>query len=173
MTLSPRMRLAGWIGIGVLSGGLITGIAIGSATAASPSPTPRPYGYGQPGPRMPPLGPMHRFGERPGAGLGPLDGDVLHGEATVKLPDGSTEVVVRQSGDITDITDTTINVTSSDGFEASYAVDKFTRISLDGADGALSSLKKGDTVHVGGTKKGSTNHADSVFEGTGMEHRVR
>jgi hypothetical protein len=115
---------------------------------------------------------MHRFSGRPGAGLGPLHGDVLHGEATVKAPDGSTKVVVTQAGDITDITDTTITVKSSDGFVATYTIDKDTRISLNGTDGALSGLKKGDPVHVGGTKSGSAEHAASVFEGTWMEHGV-
>ena len=166
MTLSPRMRLAGWVGVGVLSGGLITGIAIGSATAASPSPSPSPYGYGQAGPGMPPDGPMHAFGGRMRGPLGgPMDGDVLHGEATVKAPDGSTKVVVTQSGDITDISGTAITVKSSDGYVATYTVDKDTRISLNGTDGTASSLKKGDTVHVVGTQSGSTNHADAVLDG--------
>jgi hypothetical protein len=167
-----NIRLLGWIGLGVVSGGLITGIAIGSATAASPSPSPSPYGYQQPGPRIPGLPGMpgrgrmmHRFGEGPGDGFGPLGGDVLHSEATVKEPDGTTKVVVTQSGDITDITDSTVTVKSSDGFLATYTIDKNTRIALNGTDGALSSLKKGDTVHVAGTKSGATNHADAVDDG--------
>ena len=172
-----QMRLLGWIGLGVVGGGLITGIAIGSATAASPSP--KPYGYQQPGPGLPgPGGMMHRFGGRmrgmapdlmgPGDAFGGPGGDVLHSEATVKDQDGTTKVVVTQSGDITDVTDSTITVKSSDGFVASYTVDKNTRISLngtDGTDGTASSLKKGDTVHVVGTKSGSTTHAEAVFDG--------
>lgn len=175
MTLSPRMRLFGWIALGVLGGGLVTGIAIGSATAASPSPTPSPYAYGQPGPGMP-GGPLHRLRDRlegllpdlpmgPGGGAGLLGGRVLHGEATVGAPDGTTKVVFIQSGDITDITGSTITVKSSDGYTASYAVDKNTRISLNGTDGTASSLAKGDTVRVTGTKNGSTNHADAVLDG--------
>ena len=180
MTLSPRMRLAGWVGVGVLSGGLITGIAIGSATAASPSPSPSPYTYGHAGPGMPPDGPMHAFGRLMhgdgfgpmGGGLGrPKDGDVLHSQATVKATDGTTKVVVTQSGDITDVSGTAITVKSSDGYIATYTVDKFTRISLNGNDGTASSLKKGDTVHVFGTQSGSTNHAESVIDGVPPQFR--
>jgi len=170
MTVSPRVRLAGWIGVGVLAGGLITAIAIGSATAASPSPNPSPYGYSEPGPGAP--GPMHRFGDREGLpdlplgpGMGAFGGRVLHGEATVQAPDGTTKVRVTQEGDITDVSASTITVKSSDGFEATYTVDKNTRISLNGTDGTASSLKKGDTVHVEGTKNGSTTHADDVLDG--------
>ena len=166
MTLSPRMRLAGWVGVGVLSGGLITGIAIGSATAASPSPSPSPYGYGHAGPDMPPGGPMPGFGGRMHRdGFGPMDGDVLHSQATVKQADGTTKVVVTQDGDITDVTGSAITVKSSDGYVATYTVDKDTRISLNGTDGTASSLKKGDTVHVFGTQSGSANHAEAVLDG--------
>ena len=171
--LSSRMRIGAWITAGVLGGGIVSGIVVsqlGTATAASPSPSPR--ASDEPRPPMP--GPLHRFGERL-RGLGPLGpgfgpefgfgGHVLHSEATVEAPDGTTKVVVSQTGDINDLVDSTITVKSSDGFEATYTVDKNTRISLDGADGAMSSLKKGDTVHVMATKKGSTNHAESIMAG--------
>jgi hypothetical protein len=164
------LRLGGWIAVGVLGGGLVTGVAIsaiGTATAASPNPSPsasaEPMPYG---------GMMHRFGERlrglpplggPEFGLGP--GRVLHSEATVQKPDGTTEVVVSQTGDITDVTDSTITVKSTDGYDAIYSVDKNTRISLNGNDGTASSLKKGDTVHVFGTKSGPTTHAEGVMDG--------
>jgi hypothetical protein len=162
------------VAAGVLGGGIVAGIAVsqlGIASAASSKPGPR--ASGEPRPPMP----FHRFGERlrglppfgpgspglePGFGFG---GHVLHSEATVEAPDGTTKVVVSQRGDITDFNDSTITVTSSDGFEATYTVDKNTRIALNGTDGALSSLKKGDTVHVSGTKHGSTTHADAVVDG--------
>jgi hypothetical protein len=90
---------------------------------------------------------------------------VLHSSATVEAPDGTTKVMVSQAGDITDIADSTITVKSSDGFESTYTIDKDTRISLNGTDGAMSSLHKGDTVHVMGTKKGSSAHANAVMAG--------
>jgi hypothetical protein len=99
-----------------------------------------------------------------GLGLG-MGGRVLHNEATVVAPDGTTKVVVSQSGDITDVGGSTVTVKSSDGFTATYSVDKKTRIALNGTDGALSSLKSGDSVHVFGTKSGSSVHAMSVVDG--------
>lgn len=175
-SLTPRLRLGAWIGAGVLGGALVTGVVVsqlGTATAAS---SPYPRASAQPRPHMP-FGPMQRFGERlrgmppfapdlgPGMGLGMRAGRVLHGEATVQAPDGTTKVVVSQTGDITDIGGSTITVKSTDGFESTYTIDKNTRISLNGADGALSSLKKGDTVRVFGTRSGSTIHAAAVMDG--------
>lgn len=164
---SARLRLGAWITAGVLGGGIVTGIVVsqlGVATAAAP--TPSPSASAQPRPDLPAGGPMLRFG--PGRGPGPgmgLRGHVLHGEATVEARDGTTKVAVTQTGDITDIAASTITVTSTDGFEATYTVDKDTHISINGSDGAMSSLSKGDTVHVMGTKDGSTRHADAVLTG--------
>lgn len=167
--VSPRLRTGAWIAAALLGGGFVAGAVVsqlGTATAASSTPSPRASGA-----PMPYGGPMLRFGERlrglpplggPGLGVG---GKVLHSEATVQTPDGTTKVVVSQSGDITDISDSTITVKSNDGFDATYTIDKNTRISLNGNDGAVSSLKKGDTVRVFGTKNGSANHAEAVMDG--------
>jgi hypothetical protein len=170
--VSARMRAGAWIAAGLLGGGFLAGAVVsqlGSATAASPAPSPR--AYGGPGAPMPGGGPMPGFGGRL-RGLPPLGGPemgfggkVLHSEATVEAPDGTTKVVVSQTGDITDVTESTITVKSTDGFDATYTVDKNTRISLNGTDGTASSLKTGDTVHVFGTKSGSTNHANAVMDG--------
>jgi hypothetical protein len=171
--VSSRIRIGAWIAAGVLGGAIVSGIVVsqlGTATAASPSPSPR--ASGEPRPPMP--GHLPRFGERLrgfaplGPGFGPglgVGGHVLHSEATVEAPDGTTKDVVSQTGDITAIADSTITVKSSDGFEATYTIDKATRISLNGTEGAMSSLKKGDTVHVMGTKAGSTSHANAVMAG--------
>jgi hypothetical protein len=173
------MRLGAWVAAGVLGGGIVSGIVVsqlGIATAASSKPSPRASAH--PRPAMPFRGAFRHFGARQrglppvgmgfGPGFGPdlgLGGHVLHGEATVEAPDGSTKVVVSQSGDITDIAGSTITVTSTDGYDATYTVDKKTRIALNGTDGALSSLKTGEAVHVFGTKNGSTVHADGVIDG--------
>lgn len=176
-SLSPRARLVAWVAAGVLGGATVTGIVVSQLTAATAaSPSPSPYASAKPRPPMPFGGPLQHFGDRRhgqlpmGPGFGPelgmgFGGRVLHSEATVQAPDGTTKVVVSQTGDITDIADSTITVKSSDGFEATYTVDKNTRISLNGTDGAMSSLKKGDSVHVFGTKSGSTTHAEGVLDG--------
>ena len=54
---------------------------------------------------------------------------------------------------------------SSDGFTRTYTVDKNTRIALNGADGTLSRLKSGDTVHVMAVKQAGTWQARAVFDG--------
>jgi hypothetical protein len=171
-SFSARVRLGAWITAGVLGSGIVVAIVVsqlGTATAASPSPS--PSASSQPRPPMPGL---HRFGERlrglapRGPGFGPefgFGGHVLHSQATVEARDGTTKVVVSQSGDITDIADSTITVKSTDGYEATYTIDKDTRISLNGTDGAMSSLKKGDAVPVMGSKKGATTHAEAVLAG--------
>jgi len=173
--MSPRVRLGAWIAAGVLGGGLVTGIAlgaVGTATAASRSPSPR--ASGEPGAPVPYGGPLQRFRGRlrglpplGGPELGPAGppGKVLHSEATVQKSDGTTEVVVSQSGDITAVTSSAITVKSGDGYEATYTIDKNTRISLNGTDGTASSLTKGDTVRVFGTKSGSSTHAEGVMDG--------
>jgi hypothetical protein len=96
-------------------------------------------------------------------GMGP-GGKVLHGEATVKTPDGVREVAT-QNGKITVVDGSTLTVRSSDDFTRDYIVDKDTRIALNGADGAVSSLHEGDTVHVTAVKDGSEWHAEAVFDG--------
>ncbi|HEX4654395.1 MAG TPA: DUF5666 domain-containing protein [Mycobacteriales bacterium] len=155
VAVSSRARFGAWIAAGVLGGAAISGIVVSQLGTATAAPSPSPRASAQPGPPMP-------FGGRLGLGLG---GHVLHSEATVEAPDGTTKVVVSQSGDITDISGSTVTVKSTDGYEATYTVDKNTRISLNGNDGAMSSLKNGDTVQVEGTKTGSAAHADSVMDG--------
>jgi hypothetical protein len=159
-SVPSRLRLGAWIAAGVLGGGVISGVVVsqlGTATAASG--TPSPGASAAPGAPMPYGGPLQRFG--PG---GP-GGKVLHGEATVQAPDGTTKVIVSQAGDITGTTASTVTVKSTDGYEATYTIDKNTRISLNGNGGTMSSLKNGDTVRVVGTKSGSTSHAQAVIDG--------
>lgn len=155
--ISRRMRVAAWVGAGVLGGGVITGIAVaqlGVASAASPSPGPA----ATPGPWRQ----LHRLGGGPLAHLG---GRILHGEATVLTPQGKTQVVDFQHGKITAVTASTVTVRSTDGFTATYTVDKTTRIVLNGTAGTLSRLKTGDEVRVFATKSGATATAKAVIDG--------
>jgi hypothetical protein len=176
--------VAAWIGAGVLGGGLATGVAVsqlGVATAATPSPKPtasqapdRPGGpfdrrhlrmfgrhFAGPLPRLAP-GLGFGFGIGPGIGLGDR---LLHGKATVKGPNGTTQVVATQSGTITGVSGSDLTVRSTDGYVGHYTVDKTTRIELNGADGALSKLKTGDTVHVMAVEKSGAFVATSVLDG--------
>jgi len=111
-----------------------------------------------------PGGPGMLFGV-PGLGAPGLEmGRVLHGEATVQTPNG-TKVVSTQLGTITSVAGAQVTVRSSDGFTRTYSVDKQSRISLDGADGALSRLKSGDTVRVVAVQSGKTWSARAVIDG--------
>lgn len=167
-TTSRRARAAAWVTAGVL-GGLGAGVVVaqlGVATAADPTPTPSASASADPG-QPPPLM-MGRPGPMGGPGPGPelaLGGRVLHGEATVRTRDGDLREVANQTGRITAIDGATLTVDSSDDFSRDYTVDKDTRIALDGEDGAVSSLKTGDTVHVMAVQDGATWHAELVLDG--------
>ena len=166
--VTRRTRVAGLLAAGALVGGAI-GVTIsqlGVATAASPSPSPTP-GTERHDPRGPfgHMGPLGRLGVLGGPELLMAGGKVLHGEATVQKPGGGTTVVVFQNGAITSIGGSTVTVRSPDGFTATYKVDGTTRISLNGSDGSLSTLKNNDDVRVFGSRTGSSTVAKAVVDG--------
>lgn len=154
---SARSRIAAWTAAGVLAGGVIAGVVVAQlGVAGAANPRPRPVA-GVPG-----WGPEMGMGFG-GRMMGP-GSRVLHGEATVRTPDGN-QVVSVQNGSLTAVGTDTITVKSSDGFTRDYTVDKNTRISLNGADGALSKLKTGDDVHVVAVQSGSAYAARMVLDG--------
>jgi hypothetical protein len=151
--------------IALVTAGVVAGAAggfvvsqLGVATASSPSPSPS-------------VGPALRPGFGPGIGamglLGGLagGGKLLHGEATVAKPGGGTNVLRFQNGTITAINGSSMTVKSTDGFSATYTVDKTSRITLNGADGTLSTLTKNDKVRVLAMQNGSSNIAKMVLDG--------
>jgi len=159
-----RHRVVALVTAGVLAGAA-GGVAIsqlGVATA-SPSPSPSPAA-GLPGRAglMPGGGPLGLAG-----GLGGLGGGrkVLHGEATVQKPGGGTSVVRFQNGVISSISGSTMTVKSTDGYTATYTVDKTSRITLNGTDGTLSKLAKSDQVRVLAVQNGSSDVAKMVLDG--------
>lgn len=152
--------------IALVTAGVVAGTAggfvisqLGVATAASPSPSPSGGG------------PALRPGFGPGGGpmglLGGLagGGKLLHGEATVGKPGGGTNVLRFQNGTISAINGSTMTVKSTDGFSATYTVDKTSRITLNGTDGTLSKLTKDDQVRVLAMQSGSSNVAKMVLDG--------
>lgn len=156
-----RHRVIALVTAGVVAGatGGFVISQLGVATASSPSPSPSVGG------------PALRPGFGPGGGpmglLGGLagGGKLLHGEATVEKPGGGTNVVRFQNGTISAITGSTMTVKSTDGFTATYTVDKTSRITLNGADGTLSKLTKNDQVRVLAVQSGSSNVAKMVMDG--------
>ena len=156
-----RHRVIALVAAGVLAGGVGGAVIsqLGVATASSPSPA--PVG---PGPDM-----MRGFGPDGPGGPGALGllggGRLLHGEATVQKPGGGTMVVRFQNGAISDVSGSTMTVKSTDGFTATYTVDRTSRISLNGTDGTLSKLSKNDTVRVLAVQNGSSSVAKMVLDG--------
>ncbi|HUV47570.1 MAG TPA: hypothetical protein VMX11_01220 [Actinomycetes bacterium] len=104
-------------------------------------------------------GPMH------GGPLG--EGRMLHGEMVVEDASGDAVTRLAQSGEVTDVSASSISVTSTDGFSATYVVDGDTIVrSPDAGDDAsgLDGVKKGDTVQVHASDDGDENTAMAVFE---------
>lgn len=135
------------------SSGPSSGPSTGSnAAPAPPGWGPRMRGFGGPGPWGPGFG-------------GPGFGRLLHGEATVRTPSGSLEVVDTQVGKVTGKTASTFTLTSTDGYQATYTVTGSTRLEKDGTQVTLSGISTGDQVRVLATKAGSALDAVAVMDG--------
>jgi hypothetical protein len=165
---TSRRGIAALVAAGVIGGGLV-GVAIGQLGVAGAS----DGGSSTTAPRPPTVpfarGPMGRLGGPMGfAGPGRR---VLHGEATVAKPGGGTMVVRFQTGRITRVAGSTVTVRSTDGYVATYTVDSGTRIVLNGADGALSSLNSGDPVRTFGVVNGTSVQAKAVLDGVPTDVR--
>jgi hypothetical protein len=120
-------------------------------------------------------GPFAHFGR----GGGPFGGKMfglfggfgrfggLHGEFTIKKPDGSGyETVATQTGEVTAVSPSSITVKSEDGFSRTYSVDENTVVGS-GRDG-IGSVKTGDTVHVAGIVDGGKASAAAILDSTGL-----
>src|SRR5204863_2656109 len=96
-----------------------------------------------------------------GHGFGRFGG--LHGEFTIKKPDGSGyQTVATQTGEVTAVSPTSITVKSEDGFSRTYSVDENTVVGS-GRDG-IGSVKTGDTVHIAGIVDGGKASAAAVMD---------
>ncbi|KQX64026.1 hypothetical protein [Streptomyces sp. Root1310] len=140
-----------------LGGTVAYAAASGGSGGGSPSASPSASSSEGPGGR-------HGHGG-PWFGLG---GDAAHGEATVKDPDtGDWVVRVWQRGTVAKVADDRVTVRSEDGVSWTWTVGADTAVSAEGASGSgADALKKGDTVHVVGSRSGGTNTADRVLSGT-------
>ena len=138
-----------------------------------------------------PAGPGHRGpGGMPGLGL--LGGGILHGDVVVQGKDGKPVEVVVQRGTVTSVSDGTLVVHSSDGFDQTWTTGKDTRYVLGGfargpwmharprgsgapsaapipsAQPSPSSVAKGATVLVLGRANGSKPAATLVLSGPAL-----
>jgi hypothetical protein len=105
------------------------------------------------------------FGHGHFGGLGRFGG--LHGEFTIKKPDGSGfQTWATQTGEVTDVSSSSITVKSEDGFSRTYSVDENTVVGS-GRDG-IGTVKTGDTVHVGGLVEDGKAKAAAVVDSTSL-----
>ncbi|HKU10672.1 MAG TPA: hypothetical protein VJQ61_05525 [Sinomonas sp.] len=162
----PRTRRA------VVIGAVVLGLA-GAGSAAvwaadqsgSPTPSPSASASAQPGKHM----------GKPGAGQ--AGAETLHGQMTVKRPDGSIETVFVQRGTVTDVSDTKLTVKSDDGFTRTYTLNGSTKFVGQGQPkgAAIKSgdVSKGDTIMVRAVQNGSDYVADQVKKGPFVNKQVR
>lgn len=143
-----------------------------TTTAGSPSPqvVPAPAPPQQPaqgkhfGPGHGPFG-GKLFGPGHFGGLGKFGG--IHGEFTLKKPDGSGyQVWATQLGEVADVSASSITVKSEDGFSRTYALDENTVVNA-GRDG-IGTVKTGDTVRVVGLVEDGKARAAAVVDSTSL-----
>lgn len=142
-----------------------------ATTPATPDPNAPNNGATKPvpGPRFGHGGPFggHFGGKMFGlfGGFGRFGG--LHGEFTIKKPDGSGyETVATQTGEVTAVSPSSITVKSEDGFSRTYSVDENTVVGS-GRDG-IGSVKTGDTVHIAGLVDGGKASAAAIMDSTSL-----
>ena len=149
---------------GLVVGAVVLGLAgVGSAAAwaanatNSPSASPTASASAQPG----------KHAGKPGAGQ--VGAETLHGQMTVKKPDGTIQTVFVQRGTVTDVSDTKVTVKSDDGFTQSYTLNSSTRfVSQSQPKGAAiksGDVAKGDTIMVRAVQSGSDYVAQQVKKG--------
>lgn len=84
--------------------------------------------------------------------------NTLHGEVAVQGRDGVKTIVV-QRGTVTAVTSTSLTVTSTDGFTATWALGDQLKLVQDRTKVETSALKAGETIGVAGTRAGGTDTA--------------
>lgn len=169
MSTRRGVRIAGWTAAGVLGVG-----AVGVGIAQADDPKPSPTASGTAGPRTHHKGHDRwdgkgqnagedgegRHGRFGGRGLGELDGQPLHGEFVVKGKDGKPVTVDVQRGDVTAVSASSVTLRSEDGFTATYAIAKDTKVRINAKGSTAAQVKTGDKAMVTARKSGSTVTAD-------------
>lgn len=133
MTESARSRFgragraAGLVLAGALAATALTGVSFAQDTEPDSAADERPE--------------PHRFG-------GPGKGALLHGEQTIRTPEGDYLDVAVQIGSIEAADATSITVTSEDGYTASYALTDQTLIRVDRTAADAEALEVGQPARV-------------------------
>jgi hypothetical protein len=173
------------VGVGAAAGVAVGATALAQA-ATSPGGTPssaatvtasssttttvpaRPHGFGGPGRARGGFGGAGAFGGPGLGGPGLGGGSFIHGEFTIKGPNGY-ETLSERTGTVSDVTDSSgstwsLTVKSADGTSGTFTVDSGT--SVDGGEMGIASVKTGDTVSVTAVVSGATSTAKSVTDQT-------
>ncbi|HEU5449715.1 MAG TPA: hypothetical protein VFW57_11940 [Acidimicrobiia bacterium] len=150
----------------------------GTTSTTLPAVVPPPSGQIAPAPAQPAPGEKGgRFGRGHHGpfgkffglgGFGHLGrGGPLHGEFTVRKPDGSGfQTLAVQTGEVTAVSSSSITVKSEDGFSRTYSVDENTVVGA-GRDG-IGTVKTGDTVRVAGVVEGGQAKAAAILDKTSL-----
>jgi hypothetical protein len=98
-------------------------------------------------------------------GFGRFDG--LHGEFTIRKPDGNGfQTVATQTGEVTAVSPSSITVKSEDGFSRTYSVDENTVVGS-GRDG-IGTVKTGDSVRIAGVVEDGKARAAGILDSTSL-----
>lgn len=89
--------------------------------------------------------------------------NTLHGEAVVQKKDGTTVTVVVQRGVITELTETSITVKSSDGYTLTWALGDKLRVVEKRRSVQPSAVKVGQEIGVAGAKDGEATTARFIL----------
>jgi hypothetical protein len=185
--VTPRIRRAPIIAGAVVMSFFLVGLGVAYAQSESSSTTattlpavvPPPSGQIAPAPGQPPLnakpgrrggrghhgGPLGKLFGLGGFGFG--RGGGLHGEVTMRKPDGNGfQTWAFQTGEVTAVSPSSITVKSEDGFSRTYSVDENTVVGS-GRDG-IGTVKTGDTVRVAGAIEGGQAKAAAILDSTSL-----
>lgn len=157
MNKSTKFVVAG-IATVALAGGIGVGVA-----AADPTPTPSPTATSSPSAGTPdPKTRAEKKADRTkdGKHRRNLMTKALHGEAT--LGGKKHRVVVFQRGTVEKVSTTSITVSSTDGFTATYVIDAKTTVHKNKAKTTTAEVKTADRVRVIATKDGATLTASKI-----------
>jgi hypothetical protein len=168
--------VAGAVVAGVFAIGLGVAYAQTDPSTTTTAATPAPQVVPAPGPAQPPA-----HGKGFGRGHGPFGGKLfgpghfgghgrfggIHGEFTVKKPDGSGyQTWASQLGEVTEVSSSSMTVRSDDGFSRTYLLDENTVVTS-GRDG-IGTVKTGDTVRVAGLVEDGKARAAAVMDSTSL-----
>jgi hypothetical protein len=157
--------------------GAAAGVAVGATAlaGAATAPTTTQPGANGSTPATPP-GPGghfggHGFGGFGGAFAGGMGGPVVHGQYTIKGPNGY-ETIDERTGTVSAVSNSSgstwsLTVKSADGSSGTFTVNSST--SVNGGESGIASVKSGDTVVVTGTVSGGTTTATRITDTTTLK----